>query len=199
MDVGQQFLRTIDKRHSVILFVSLFLILIGSRAIVINHDGNSTPFWDEWDGDAANLLLPYLRGNLALGDLFSRHNEHIIFFTRLLTLAIFTLSGYWDVILQMIANAFLAYKLPYGFGVGIGPNFIGHQFANDEDTLHFPSEIQLDGYITYTPNKRWDVRLNITNMTNARLLDPIDVSFEGNDSEFVRPPISASITIRTHF
>lgn len=107
MDVGRQFLRAIDKRHGIILFVSLFLILIGSRAIVINYDGNSTPFWDEWDGGAANLLLPYLRGNLTLGDLFSAHNEHVIFFTRLLTLAIFTISGYWDVILQMIANAFL--------------------------------------------------------------------------------------------
>jgi hypothetical protein len=107
MDVGRQFLRTLDRRHNIILFVSLFLILIGSRAIVINHDGNSTPFWDEWDGDAANLLLPYLRNNLTLGDLFRGHNEHVIFFTRLLTLAIFNISGYWDVVLQMIANAFL--------------------------------------------------------------------------------------------
>jgi hypothetical protein len=107
MDVGQQFLRTIDKRHGIILFIALFLILIGPRAIVIDHDGNSTPFWDEWDGGAANLLLPYLRGNLTLGDLFSGHNEHVIFFTRLLTLAIFNISGYWDVILQMIVNAFL--------------------------------------------------------------------------------------------
>jgi hypothetical protein len=107
MDVGQQLLLHIDKRRSIILFVSLFLILIGSRAIVINYYGNSTPFWDEWDGDAASLLLPYLRGNLTLGDLFSAHNEHVIFFTRLLTLAIFNISGYWDVILQMIANALL--------------------------------------------------------------------------------------------
>jgi outer membrane receptor for monomeric catechols len=99
----------------------------------------------------------------------------------------------------VIANAFLAYKLPYGFGIGIGPNFIGHQFANDEDTLHFPSECQVDGYITYAPSKRWDVRLNVTNILNSRLMDPIDVSFEGNDSEFVRPPISASITLRAHY
>jgi outer membrane receptor protein involved in Fe transport len=99
----------------------------------------------------------------------------------------------------VMANGFLSYKLPYGFGVGIGPNFIGHQFANDEDTLHFPSECQLDGYITYAPNKRYDVRLNVTNLLDARLMDPIDVSFEGNDSEFVRPPISASITLRMHY
>ena len=39
--------------------------------------------------------------------MFHAHNEHVIFFTRLLTLAIFNLSGYWDVVLQMIANAIL--------------------------------------------------------------------------------------------
>jgi hypothetical protein len=107
MAVGQQLLRAVDRRHSIILFVALFLILTGSRAIVINHYANSTPFWDEWDGGAANLLSPYLRGDLTLADLFRGHNEHVIFFTRLVILAIFTISGYWDVILQMIANAFL--------------------------------------------------------------------------------------------
>jgi hypothetical protein len=40
--------------------------------------------------------------------------------------------------------------------------------------------------------------VNIKNMTNARLLDPIDVSFAGNDTIFVRPPISASLTVRIH-
>jgi outer membrane receptor protein involved in Fe transport len=99
----------------------------------------------------------------------------------------------------VIANLFITYKFPHGFGAGIGPNFIGHQYANDEDTLHFPSEYQVDGYITYVPSKRWDVRFNVTNLFNARLMDPIDVSFEGNDSEFVRPPISASLTIRLHY
>jgi outer membrane receptor protein involved in Fe transport len=57
----------------------------------------------------------------------------------------------------------------------------------------------MDGYITYTPSKRWDVRLNITNLFNHRILDPIDVSFAGNDVIFVRPPISASLTLRVHY
>lgn len=90
------------------MFVSLFLILIGSRAAIINYSGSSTPYLDEWDGDAAYLLKPYVRGNLTLGDLFSNFNEHVIFFTRLLVLVIFHVSGYWDVVLQMIVNAILA-------------------------------------------------------------------------------------------
>jgi len=39
----------------------------------------------------------------------------------------------------------------------------------------------------------------VTNALNHRLLDPIDVSFAGNDTVFVRPPISVSLTYRYHF
>ena len=107
MGSGQRFLRFLDHRRQTFLLVSLFLILVGARAVVINYAGNATPYADEWDGEAANLLKPYLQGALTIGDLFHAHNEHVIFFTRLLTLAIFNISGYWDVVLQMIANAIL--------------------------------------------------------------------------------------------
>jgi outer membrane receptor protein involved in Fe transport len=100
---------------------------------------------------------------------------------------------------SVIGNLFVDVKFPYHVAVGIGPNFIGHQYADDEDLIHIPSEYQLDGYITYTPTKKFDVRLNVTNITNARLLDPIDVSFAGNDTIFVRAPIAASLTIRWHY
>ena len=100
-------LRFLNKRPKSLLFLSLFLILIGSRAAAINYAGNSTPLWDEWEGEWANLLKPYIQGKLTVGGLFAAHNEHVIFFTRLLTLAIFNISGYWDVVLQMIANAIL--------------------------------------------------------------------------------------------
>jgi hypothetical protein len=100
-------LRFLDQRRLPSLLISLFLILIGSRAAVIAYAGNPTPYTDEWDGEAANLLKPYLEGQLTVGDLFHAHNEHIIFFTRLLTLGVFKISGYWDVILQMIANAII--------------------------------------------------------------------------------------------
>jgi hypothetical protein len=107
MHPGERFLRFLDNRRQMVLIVSLFLIIVGARAVVINYAGNATPYADEWDGEAANLLERYLKGALTIGDLFHAHNEHVIFFTRLLTLAIFNLSGYWDVVLQMIANAIL--------------------------------------------------------------------------------------------
>ena len=99
---------------------------------------------------------------------------------------------------QFLANLFVEYKFPMGVAVGAGPNFIGKQYANDQDTLYIPPEAEVDGYIVFAPTKKWDVRLNITNLTDARLLDPIDVSFAGNDTVFVRKPISASLTVRFH-
>jgi outer membrane receptor protein involved in Fe transport len=95
-------------------------------------------------------------------------------------------------------NVFLDYHITPWLGVGVGPNFIGRQNQDDEGLLHIPSEYEMDGYITFTPSKRWDLRLNITNLTNQRVLDPIDTSFAGNDVIYVRAPIAASITIRAH-
>jgi outer membrane receptor for monomeric catechols len=96
-------------------------------------------------------------------------------------------------------SVFVDYKLPYNLNVGIGPSFIGRQNQDDEGLLHIPSEYEADAYIGYAPTKRWDVRLNITNLTNNRILDPIDTSFAGNDVIYVRAPISASLTIRLHY
>jgi outer membrane receptor for monomeric catechols len=99
---------------------------------------------------------------------------------------------------QVLANAFVDYKFPNGFGFGVGPRFNGEQPANDQDTLHIPGEVEWDGYLFYR-QKHWDVRVNVNNILNARLLDPIDVSFAGNDLVYVRQPITASITFRLHF
>ena len=100
---------------------------------------------------------------------------------------------------SVIGNAFVDFKVTNAIGVGIGPSYIGHQNADDEGAIHIPGEYEVDGHIIYAPTKRWDIRLNVTNLFNHRLLDPIDVSFAGNDTIYVRPPITASVTIRLHF
>ncbi|HEY4989768.1 MAG TPA: TonB-dependent receptor [Opitutaceae bacterium] len=99
---------------------------------------------------------------------------------------------------QIQANFFLVYTSPMGWGVGVGPQIQGRQYANDQETLHIPTEAEWDGYLFYG-QKTWDVRLNIKNLLNQRILDPIDVSFAGNDTIYVRPPITASVTFRYHF
>ncbi len=100
---------------------------------------------------------------------------------------------------SVLGNLFIDYKLPWGLDIGGGPNFIGRQNQDDEGLLHIPSEYEVDAYLGYVPSRRWDVRLNVTNLTNNRILDPIDTSFAGNDVIYVRAPISASLTIRVHY
>jgi outer membrane receptor for monomeric catechols len=100
---------------------------------------------------------------------------------------------------SVLGNLFVDYKLPWGFDIGGGPNFIGRQNQDDEGLLHIPSEYEVDAYLAYAASKRWDIRLNVTNLTNNRILDPIDTSFAGNDVIYVRAPISASVTIRVHY
>ncbi len=40
------------------------------------------PFWDQWDGEAASLYLPLMNDGLTWHQMFTLHNEHRIFFTR---------------------------------------------------------------------------------------------------------------------
>lgn len=98
---------------------------------------------------------------------------------------------------RFMANAFATYDIAHGFGIGVGPQIQGRQNANQESTLIIPTQVEWDGFIYYRQRK-WDVQLSIKNIANSRLLDPIDVGFAGNDTIYVRAPISASLTWRLH-
>ena len=87
-------------------FLGIFLILFALKLFLIGKYGNATPFWDQWDAEAAGLYLPWTTGDLTLSALFAHHNEHRIFMTRLLALIEFELNGnIWDPLFQMIVNA----------------------------------------------------------------------------------------------
>ncbi|AXI04276.1 hypothetical protein [Aquirhabdus parva] len=92
------------RLFSIIAFISL---LFGIKLWLIYTYGNPTPFWDQWDGEAANLYAPFLERTLHLKDLFAAHNEHRIFTTRLLALTELKINGIWNPILQMVINAVL--------------------------------------------------------------------------------------------
>jgi hypothetical protein len=84
------------------------LVVIGAKFWLIANYGNPTPFWDQWSAEGAFLFPKYFSGTLTLGDLLSAHNEHRILFTRLWSLLLLLLEGYWDPIVQMVANALIA-------------------------------------------------------------------------------------------
>lgn len=85
----------------------LFALLLGSKFLTLAIGASPIPFTDEWDAEGAGFLKPLVEGRNALALWFAHDNEHLIFFTRPLTLLAYRVSGYWDVVLPMILNAIL--------------------------------------------------------------------------------------------
>lgn len=85
---------------------ALFLVILGSKLWVIQVYGTALPYWDQWN-EARLFFKPWLEGHLTWGAWFAPHNEHRIFFTRLLDLLILRLNRQWDPVLQMTINAFI--------------------------------------------------------------------------------------------
>lgn len=83
------------------------LVVIGAKCWMIARYGGPTPFWDQWDAEGVGLYPKYLGGTLQISDLIAPHNEHHILVTRLWSLLLLELGGYWDPILQMVANTLI--------------------------------------------------------------------------------------------
>ncbi len=110
-------------------FSAFAIILFGIKLWLIGSYGNATPFWDQWDAEAANLYEPFLEGTLTWTELFSIHNEHRIFTTRLLSLALLVVNEIWNPLLQMVINAVL-HIIAIGLGIVLLTHVVGRK--------HFP-------------------------------------------------------------
>jgi hypothetical protein len=96
-----------DARWRLLVLVGVMLAVLGAKALLIARAGSPTPYWDQWDAEAAGLYLPYLSNTLSRADWFAFHNEHRIVLSRATALALLRLDGTWDPILQMLFNALL--------------------------------------------------------------------------------------------
>src|ERR1700748_2717758 len=81
------------------------LIVIGARFWMVSHYGTSLPINDQWGGEGFYLLKPWYEGRLTFAALLAPHNEHRVFFSRLLTLTLTAGNGQWDCMLQMVFDA----------------------------------------------------------------------------------------------
>jgi hypothetical protein len=94
------------KTGLVFLYYFTFATFIfGIKLCLIEKYANATPFWDQWDAEAALLYKPFIDGTLKFENLLSPHNEHRILTTRLLALSELMLNGIWNPLLQMVINA----------------------------------------------------------------------------------------------
>ena len=138
-----------------LLACSLLLAAIGAKFWIIGRYANATPFWDQWDGEAAALYVPFFDSTLRFADLLRPHNEHRLLVTRLLALALTAANGLWDPIVEMMANALIH----VGFGLAVIARF--HRSLDDDAfaglaiglllilVLPFASESVLLGFQTH--------------------------------------------------
>jgi hypothetical protein len=83
---------------------ALALVVMGSRLAALAYGYSPIPFYDQWLAEYNNLLLP-IAGGQGFSTLFERHNEHVLFTTKLLTLAGYLANGYWDVTFLCVGSA----------------------------------------------------------------------------------------------
>ncbi len=88
--------------------VAVCLIILGCKLWLIASHGSPLPFLDQWKGEGAEVLRPWLKGELRVAGLLAPFNEHRIVPSRLLVLALFEGNArQWDSQVQMIAGAAL--------------------------------------------------------------------------------------------
>jgi hypothetical protein len=84
--------------------LGLILLILASKFFVLRLCSSPLPVFDQWQAEGQHLLLPWLRGELRLSDLFAPWAQHRIVWTRLLTLGLFELNGgQWDTQVEAIA------------------------------------------------------------------------------------------------
>jgi hypothetical protein len=84
---------------------ALALTILGGKLLLMRVYPVMTPFWDQWDGEAAILFVPFGACSLTWEAMFGLHNEHRVFFTRLLALDLLGVNGQWDPRLEQVVNA----------------------------------------------------------------------------------------------
>jgi len=92
-------------RPAVLWLIILFLIVFSAKLFLIRDNPATVPFWDQWDAEARRLFVPFNACDLSWSQMFSFHNEHRIFFTRLLALDLLNLNGVWDPRIEQVVNA----------------------------------------------------------------------------------------------
>jgi hypothetical protein len=97
------------------------------RALIVSMYATELPFWDQWDADLWKLYKPLAENRLDFSHLFAPHNEHRVFFTRMLGLLLFSANeGQFDNLVIALVNTVIyaamigAFVAPYFRELGRG-------------------------------------------------------------------------------
>jgi len=88
-----------------VVAAGIALVVFGGQCLWVHRAGAQVPVWDQWFAEFGRVYEPLMRDALPVDALASTHNEHHLFTSRLVSIALFLLSGYWDVKGEMVALA----------------------------------------------------------------------------------------------
>jgi hypothetical protein len=84
-----------------------FVLVVAAKLLFVREHPLAIPFWDQWSAEGSALYVPFHDCDLGWRAMFSLHNEHRVFFTRLLALTLLIADHQWDPRLQQVANVVL--------------------------------------------------------------------------------------------
>lgn len=75
---GKDWHRKAGLESEKLLFPLMLATIFASKLVLIAAIPGHSPYWDQWDSEAAFLYKPYFENTLGLQQLLSVHNEHRI-------------------------------------------------------------------------------------------------------------------------
>lgn len=96
MDLPRSTLRAARGMSPLTLAMGVAALALLARLLYVQYFATPMPYMDQWDGEWASALKPWLQGSLQWQMLVSPHNEHRILPTRLVTLLSYAANGEWN-------------------------------------------------------------------------------------------------------
>lgn len=89
-------MKTALNRWQVRSAIALMLVVLGGRLWLVERAGSDLPLWDQWWSDFGTVVLPLSQGTLDFSSLAKAHNEHHLFFQRVILTSLMAVSGRWE-------------------------------------------------------------------------------------------------------
>ena len=114
-----------SRRSRWLLATLVFGIVTSAQLWLVAAAGTDIPYQDQWDAEGSSLYPLWQDGTLEIGDVLRPHNEHRIIWTKLLDLALFTINGQWDPLVQLAVGALLRGAIATVLVVGLLAEGVG--------------------------------------------------------------------------
>ncbi len=85
----------------------VFGAVVAAQLWLVAVCGTDVPWGDAWDVEGRLLYPEWRDGTWQAADFFRAHNEHRIFWTKALDVALLSANGQWDPLVQLVAGAAL--------------------------------------------------------------------------------------------